>query len=530
MENKPNESPRLKFNQFYITEMQSTNEDSLRNRYASKLLTSIIGLPLGILSQTLITRGLGPSAFGDFNFLTDFFSKFIGFFNSGTSMGFYVKLSQRQKDYGMIRFYWSFITAIALIIILGIAVILLFGLEPDLWPGQSVKYVWMAFVYGLLVWISEIAVRVVDAHGLTRQGEMVRLLQRFIGVLMLLPLFYLHRLDLGTLFLYQYVVTFLLVGLWWFVLQRNGIRLFPIINLPWAQLRKYAAEFYQYSSPLMAQALAALIAGVLDRWLLQKFAGSAEQGFYGLSYQIAAICFLFTGAMTPLFTREFSIAHHEKDMTKMRHYFQRFIPMLYAIAAFFAVFLMFQADKVAEIMGGNRFRGAGTAIAIMALYPIHQTYGQLTGAVFFATGQTKLYRNVGVAMLVLSLPVTYFLLAPQELFGLNLASTGLALKMVLVQFISANILLWHNCKFLQLSFWKFFAHQFYLVFLLGIAAYVSGWAVDLVTDKTLIQFLAAGAAYLIIVTGLLFLFPSFFSTSTAELFKFAKVLKSKVSL
>ena len=99
-------------------------------------------------------------------------------------------------------------------------------------------------------------------------------------------------------------------------------------------------------------------------------------------YQIGSLCFLFTGAMTPLFTRELSIAFSNGDLPRMAELFRRYIPMLYSIAAFFSCFIAVQADKVVYIFGGNKFEGAATAVTIMAFYPLHQTYGQLSGSVF----------------------------------------------------------------------------------------------------------------------------------------------------
>src|SRR3990172_9100363 len=82
--------------------MRFNKEDSLKKRYLFKLGTNLIGMVIGIITQAIIPRGLGPKAFGDFSFLRDFFTQFVGFFDMGTSIGFYTKLSQRQKDIGII--------------------------------------------------------------------------------------------------------------------------------------------------------------------------------------------------------------------------------------------------------------------------------------------------------------------------------------------------------------------------------------------------------------------------------------------
>jgi hypothetical protein len=79
---------------------------------------------------------------------------------------------------------------------------------------------------------------------------------------------------------------------------------------------------------------------------------------------------------------------------------------------------------------------------VMALFPMFQTYGQLSGSVFYATGQTALYSNIGVFFLILGLPVTYFLIAPHAALGLDTGASGLSLKMVFVQGFGVNVMLY----------------------------------------------------------------------------------------
>ena len=143
----------------------------------------------------------------------------------------------------------------------------------------------------------------------------------------------------------------------------------------------------------------------------------------------------------------------------MGRLFRRYIPLLCSITAYFSAFIVLQARNVIYIMGGSNFDDAVKPVAIMAFYPIYQTYGQLSGSVFYATGQTSLYRNIGVLFMLIGLPVTYFFIAPVDKFGLNLGSTGLAVKMVLLQVIGVNVQLYFNAKFLKLSFWKYVGHQ-----------------------------------------------------------------------
>jgi O-antigen/teichoic acid export membrane protein len=286
-----------------------------------------------------------------------------------------------------------------------------------------------------------------------------------------------------------------------------------------AEVIAYAKEFYQYSHPLFVYALVGLFVSILDRWFLQIFSGSIQQGFYGLSYQIGAMCFLFTSAMTPLIMREFSIAFAKQDIQHMAHLFRRYIPLLYGIASFFSCFIVMQAENVAYIFGGIKFQDATLAISIMAFYPIHQTYGQLSGSVFYATGQIRLYRNIGISFMLIGLPVTYLLIAPVDMLGLNAGSVGLAIKMIALQFIGVNVQLYYNSKFLKLSFWKYFAHQIICVACLLLLAFLSLKAADYlhISSNIVINFLISGIIYSIFVAGFTYFVPALFGLTNKDI-------------
>ena len=485
-------------------------EDSLKNRYISKLSANFVGLGINLVTQAIIPRGLGPRAYGDFHFLSNFFNQVVGFLDMGTSTGFYAKLSQQQQDFGLVSFYLPFTGLVSLLLIIFVGCIHVTGIYTTLLPDQVPFYIYLAAILGILTWLVNVLNKMTDAYGVTVSAEIARIIQRGLGLILILALFLINQLNLPHFFFYHYfILIFLALSFIW-VIGRKGHSLRRSWKLSIVQIRTFAKEFYNYSHPLFVYALVGMIVGILDRWMLQKFSGSVEQGFYGLSYQIGAICFLFTSAMTPLIMREFSIAYGANDLREMARLFRRYIPMLYAIAAYFACFIAMEANKVAFIIGGEKFHQASLAVMIMAFCPIHQTYGQLSGSVFFATGQTRLYRNIGVTFMILGLPVTYFLIAPENMMGLNAGATGLAIKVVALQFIGVNVQLYFNARLLGLQFWRYLGHQLVSVGSFLGAAAVAKLCVDMCfgfNDKIILSFLLSGFLYSIIVMGMIYLQP-----------------------
>lgn len=508
-------------------------KDSLKKRYFYKLSTNLAGLGIGALIQAVVPRGLGPKAYGDYNFLTNFFTQIINFFDTGSSMGFYTKASQRPREFKLVSFYFYFSAIVALIVVSFVALVQSMALSGILWPNQYLVYVYMALFLGILIWISNIMTRIADAYGLTVPAEKAKIFQKLFGLVALVILFLGDRLSLVNFFLYNYCILVLFIAVFWLIFKKHGYDMFQNWKITFSEVKRYMAEFYKYSHPFFLFGLIAMIAGVFQRWLLQICAGSVEQGFFGLSYQIGAICFMFTSAMTPLIIREFSIAYDSRDMDVMAGLFRKHVPFLYSVTAFLACFAAINADRIALMMGGGQFRGATLSIGVMAFYPIHQVYGQLSGSVFYAADRTRLYCNIGIIFLLLSLPVTYALIAPRKCFGLEAGALGLACQVVLMQFLTVNVQLYFNAKLLRFSFWKYLFHQLTCVAVFATLAFLSRLIIDCMLNIPggfIIDFVSCGVLYSTMSLIFIYCAPVLIGADRRALKNFLKDKLSKTAL
>ena len=476
--------------------------------------------------QSLVPRALGPAAFGDFSFLTAFFARFVGFLNLGSALAFYTKLSQRPGDTGLVVFYAYVAGLVGIVTGLFIALAYSVSAEGLLWPGQRAGFVVAAAAWGLLVWYSDTTSQVCDAIGLTVRSEVVRMVQRAVSALLATLLFVAGMLSLPTYFAHQYTVLGALCIAWWILLRRNGLR-FEARTLSRSAARGYLREFSEYCHPLVIYTFAAFLVNVFDRWLLQRSGGSVEQGFFGLSYQIGAFCFIFASAMTPIIMREFSVAFAAQDFTRMAHVFRRYIPSLYAVAAWLAAFTAVEGDRVVLLFGGPQFSAAAGSVSIMALYPVHQTYGQLSGSIFYATGQTGRYRNIGLASMLVGVPLTVLMLAAARAWDVSQAS-ALTLKLVVLQFITVNVQLWFNSRFLGLSFRRYFGHQLAVLASMIVLAALGRAVGDLVPGPELVKFLAGGAVYTAAVLALTVAVPATFGVDRADILRIRDAVTARL--
>ena len=435
----------------------------------------------------------------------------------GTPLALNNKIAQRPTDRGLTVFYAFYAAAVGLATALLIVAVDGLGLDSWLWPNQRSVFVWAAAAWALAVWINQVVGGVADAYGHTVDTERTRMWQSLAAAALILVLYAGGWLTLSTVFIYHYIVLGSLTLAWLIVLRRARHPVLEYWSMGWPEIRRFAVEFYDYSHPLVIYTGFAFVTNVGERWLLQTFGGSVEQGFFGLASQISAISFMFTGAMTPVLSREFSVAARRLDTEEMGRLFRRHIPLLYAVATTLCAFIATESDRIVVLLGGDQFATAAWPMAIMAFYPAHQTYGQLCGSVFYATGQTRLYRNIGITAMTAGMIMAYVLIAPTAFGGLDGGAVGLAAKTILMQILAVNLQLFYSCRLLKLRFDKYAAHQVVaFVVPLSLALLARG-AVSPFSAHPLVIVFAAGVIYALLVLATVTALPQMFGLSRGQL-------------
>lgn len=471
-------------------------KDSLQKQYTYKVFTNLVGLFSSLVIAGVVPRALGPIAYGNFSFLTDFFSRIISFFDAGTSSAFYTKLSQEPHKFSIISFYKLFIGLVLVIIIVFTIAMHYLKISETLWPNQEITYIIMALIFTFLTWVVRISQKTVDAYSLTVLGEKVRMFNRVILAIIVTLMFSLGYLTLASYFVMNYVSMIVLGFGLFIILTKRKVPVLKLGGLPWAEIKKYIKSFYLYTTPLIVLSLFVLVGGVLERWLIQFVSGPEQQAYFGLSSRIARICFIFTSAAIPLIMREFAVAKSNNDFIKLSKIFYTTAPLLFFVAAFISIFVSINARTVALVFGGQQFVGAGTSLIIMSLYPIHQTLGQVSGAYFLGTGHTIIYSRISMIFIAIGIPISFILLAPDKMFGLEMGALGLAIKMVTIQIVGINTQLWYLAKELKINFKNILYIQIKPSLMLFVCAMVAKVLSQyFVTSSIIFDLLVAGLIY-----------------------------------
>lgn len=485
------------------------------HRFIAKLGGNFVGMLIAVIRLGLVARFLGPEAYGRFEFLCNFFVQSTSFLDMGTSTCFYTKLSQRQMDRGLVRFYAWFVAGVCALLLISVAWLTQISISHQIWAGESVGYILLAAVLGCLMWWHQVVQKVVDAYGLTVKGELFAMASKGIMLVVLVLLVLGGWLSLGSYLVFQIASIVLGIALWAMLVSGStGARITTDV---YGTPKEYAKEFWGYSHPLLVASLLGVIMGLFERWLLQTQAGATQQGFFGLANQIGTFCFMFTGAMAPLMLRDFAIAWERNDRAGMARMFSRYLPVFYVLASFFSVFVACRASDIVWVVGGHGFADGTAAVAIMALYPIHQTYGQLSGSIFYATGQTRQYRNIGIIGQLIGLPLSLWILMPVSKGGLGMGASGLAIRMLLLQVVMVNVQLWFCARLLDVSFRRLLGHQIRVPVAFVLCSWTASIAEGFIGAPRFSGLIFSGAVYCLLALGGIVIFPRFFGIDREDL-------------
>lgn len=130
----------------------------------------------------------------------------------GTSVCFYTKLSGQQRDFVLVRFYGCFVIIVSIITLVFVSSAHNLNLYHVIWPDQRILYIYLAAIWGILMWIVGVLTMMGDAYGLTVATEKARIIQRALGLVLILLLFILGQIHLAQFFVYHYVILFFWPG------------------------------------------------------------------------------------------------------------------------------------------------------------------------------------------------------------------------------------------------------------------------------------------------------------------------------
>ena len=306
-------------------------------RYLSKLVNNFGGAIINAAIVLIVPRTLGPTHYGNFDFLRNSFQGIIGMLDMNLQGAHFNYSSKYNNTKNATTLYFYFSLALGIILISGVTVANWVGLSAYFWPGQEVVYIYAGAILAYFMYLSDGLTGLSDSKMATVGFEIRRIIVTIIGFMLLLALFFNRALTLSTFFSLRIFVFFLFVIVFTVYLRNENVFQFEFAKASLMDSKEVLKYFISYSHPLFTLSLFGFLFAYFDRWFLQIISGSVSQGYYGLAWRLSSICILFTGAIVPIFRQMVAKAHGEGNKVYIKVLFLK-SRLFYFGSAFLSVF------------------------------------------------------------------------------------------------------------------------------------------------------------------------------------------------
>lgn len=513
--------------------------ESLRRRYAATLLTQFIQLTATLVTSGIVPRALGPASFGNYNFLLNTASTIRSFLDPSANQAFFT-FSSQEKQSGPLTKTYALLLLLQIIIIFSLIGILAVLQSTNLlWPHQTIDQILWVTVLEWCLFVTASLRQLGDSKGLTVRTQAIVLFTAFINVFGLVGLNYFKALNFYT-YVWLNLFTALLIGCalcYWLLIVNRTLTWEGSLH---GNISAYIKRWWSYASPLILLEYYKPIVAYLGIYLLQRWYGSAEQGYFALAAKWSAFVLVFTTSALSIFWREIAHAMANDEQESATKIYSKFTNLLFFLALVLCTWLSFNSGLLVEILVGDEYQAAIPVLALMAFYPLQQTYGQINIAALKGAEKTKIVRNLGVWLSIPDVLLSYFLLASSTapIPGLNLGAIGIAIRMVIYGLMSVQMYEWMSHKTFGLNFMKTFIQKISV----AIIILTCGWLTLTMLRVQLSRldfpphyvFLLNTAIYFTTVSIIVFLRPQLLGISRNEMNeninKIKTILKETVSL
>jgi len=345
--------------------------------------------------------------------------------------------------------------------------IFLFYILPEsvlryIWVGEDIKIIIVAFIASFIFhqfW--PIAHKMAEASRQTLKLYIISIITNVIHLICISIFLFYEKNSIALIFC--------IIGAEWLVASIFVARLYKYKSkndVKVDNLRVIFAKYSKYCLPLAPYTIIGFFYSIGDKWMLQNWSGSVEQSYFGIGLRFSGIALLATSALLAIFWKEVAVLYKKGEFNLLEELFNKTILGLYIFTSIIVALILPWSSSIVEIFLGDEYSDGILTITILLIYPVHQCIGQITGSFLYAIEYTKLQSLIGCIFMITSLFSCYILLSPNNhLFGgVQLGSFGLAINVVVINFIFTNITLYYIYK--NLNWEKKFSFQ--LIFLLFI--------------------------------------------------------------
>jgi len=460
-----------------------------------------------------VARGLGPADYGNLAYLLGSFWAIRALLDMGSSSAFYTFIAQRDRGnyYYLVYFAWlafQFLFSVALVALFLPSIVV-----ERFWLGLGRELILLALLATFLqnqVW--QTVVQMHEAERKTIKIQLAGLSIIVVHLFLVISMLVGQWLSIRAM-LWAIVGEYAVAAVWLSVTLRRTVVVPEPVSVgevvAGESLGSVIRAYFRYCHPMAVIAVFSFCYEMADRWLLQRYGGASQQGFYQVSAQLSTVSLLAASSIMNILWKEVAEANDRGAHERVAELYLKTTHSLVFLSSVVSCFLAPWAEALVDVLLGSAYHAAWPVLCMMLFYPIHQAVGQINGTLFMATGRNSAYMRITVTGLLVSIPVSYLLIAPASESGwggLELGALGLAIKILGLNFLFVNVQSWVISRHYGIPLqWRSQMAVIVVLLALGYACRLSaGWLMELMGRgldmparvEVLIGMIGSGLVYL----------------------------------
>ena len=412
---------------------------SISSRFVFSVLANLLRGGIAFITTVIIARVLGPGEYGDYAFLFGSVVSIMVLLDMGTSQAFQTFMCQKERGNIFVLSYVGWKLLQVLLVLLVVGIILPEEWLIKIWLGHERDLVLLAFAAMFMqqqVW--QIMIQIGESKRLTQRVQVLGVSIAAVHFLLVIG-FWIGEMLSVRLILGLILVEYLIFS----VVACNVLSIFKQEEEPFNG-RSVLREYVTYCLPLVFYCIAGFGWTFADRWMLQNFGGSTQQGLYEIGYRFGMISLLFTSSLLHIFWKEIAEATEDGNFELIKRLYRKAHRIVFLASSIIAGFLIPWSKEIIYLMLGPSYGEGAPTLVLMIIYTTFASLMQINGPMLLAASKTKTHVKVGIIVMLVSLPFSYFVLASKDSYlpGLELGSFGLAVKMVLFSIMHVNVISW----------------------------------------------------------------------------------------
>ena len=495
--------------------------EPVHRRYFVTLAGQGVQLALSLLTATIVPRALGPAVFGNYNFLLVTSQAFRNVLEPSADQAFFTFSAQEQRSGPLTRLYALLLAGQFVLVLAIVGIMAWAGVSGWIWPQQRLDQILWVIAADWAAYLTISLRQLGDTKGVTSRPQMIATATSAVGCGILLVLFLAGDLNF---------LTFVIVNLFMSVICAAALT-FLFFSQYYAicfagtlhgHAGPYLRRWWAYARPLIAYEYYAPIAAYVGTVLIQRWYGPAEQGLFSLASRWPGFVVMFTAAATGIVWREVAIAMHAGNVARARDAYVRFDRVLFFVTLVICVGVAACSRPLVLLGVGPRYSAAIPVLAVMAFYPLAQTYGQLNVAVLKASERTGNFSLISFVVSVPGLMLTYVFLAPPtaRIPGLGMGALGMALRTTVYSLLTVQLFEAATCRLFSLSYRTSLLHKLRaaaIVSMCGLGLWWLEQTLEAVGAPMIVALMCAGVAYALAIAALVAAWPTVTGSTRREL-------------